>query len=125
MSIALKPVQTKTVAMRWPDRRPDPALNLPTPMVTWNLSSQRSVNNPSMSPELSIQAHVATLTLRRPVQANRLEPDDLQVLADHINTVNQNSEVLVLRLVATRKYFCSGFDIGQIGAARLYEPQAV
>ena len=77
-----------------------------------------------MSPELSIQAHVATLTLRRPVQANRLEPDDLQVLADHINTVNQNSEVLVLRLVATGKYFCSGFDIGQIGAARRYEPQA-
>ncbi len=71
-----------------------------------------------MTPELSIQAHVATLTLRRPAQANRLEPDDLQTLANHINTVNHNPEVLVLRLVATGKYFCSGFDIGQIGAAR-------
>ena len=71
-----------------------------------------------MTPELSIQSHVATLTLRRPAQANRLEPDDLPALADHINSVNQNAEVLVLRLVATGKYFCSGFDIGQIGAAR-------
>lgn len=77
-----------------------------------------SVNNPPMTPELSIQAPIATLTLRRPAQANRLEPDDLQTLAAHLDTVNQNHDVRVLRLTATGSYFCSGFDIGQIGAAR-------
>ena len=71
-----------------------------------------------MTPDLSIQSHVATITLRRPAQANRLDPDDLQTPAQHIDTVNQNPDVLVQRLTATGKYFCSGFDIGQIGAAR-------
>ena len=70
-----------------------------------DLNQTRISQNPQMTPELSIQAHVATLTLRRPAQANRLEPDDLQALADHINTVNHNPEVLVLRLMATGKYF--------------------
>ncbi len=71
-----------------------------------------------MTPELSIQAHIATLTLRRPAQANRLEPQDLETIAAHIATVNANPQILVLRIEATGKYFCSGFDINQIGHAR-------
>lgn len=66
-------------------------------------------------PTLTIEHHVATLTLQRPEQANRLEPQDLQAIAQHIDTVNANAQVLVLRLKATGKYFCSGFDINQIG----------
>ena len=49
------------------------------------------------TPELSIDGAIATLTLRRPEQANRLGPDDLAVLAGHIATVNAAPEVLVLR----------------------------
>ena len=69
-------------------------------------------------PLLDIQGHVATLTLDRPEQANRLEPDDLAVLIDHIATVDAAAQVLVLRLQSTGKYFCSGYDIGDIGATR-------
>jgi enoyl-CoA hydratase len=69
---------------------------------------------PMDTPLLEIDGAVATITLRRPEQANRLEPVDLAVLADHIATVNARPEVLVLRLAATGRTFCSGFDIGQI-----------
>ncbi|MET0334800.1 MAG: enoyl-CoA hydratase/isomerase family protein [Rhizobacter sp.] len=71
-----------------------------------------------MTPDLRIQGHVATITLRRPQQANRLAPEDLSALAEHVRTVNATDEVLVLRLQAEGKYFCSGYDIGQIGGAR-------
>ena len=71
-----------------------------------------------MTPDLKINSHIATITLRRPTQANRLDPDDLATLADHIQTINENEEVLVLRLQAEGKYFCSGYDIGQIGGPR-------
>jgi enoyl-CoA hydratase len=71
-----------------------------------------------MTPELTINGHQATITLRRPDQANRLGPDDLNVLAAHIAHVNQQADILVLRLRSTGKYFCSGYDINQISAAR-------
>jgi enoyl-CoA hydratase len=69
-------------------------------------------------PLLDIQGTVATVTLNRPEQANRLEPDDLAVLVDHIAEVNAAEQVLVLRLQSTGRYFCSGYDIGDIGATR-------
>ena len=72
---------------------------------------------PAMAPELRVSHHTATITLRRPDQANRLEPQDLNVIAAHINAVNQLDEVLVLRFESTGKYFCSGFDINQITTA--------
>ena len=36
------------------------------------------------TPELRIDGAVATITLRRPQQANRLEPDDLAAISDHV-----------------------------------------
>ena len=69
------------------------------------------------TPELSISGAVATITLRRPRAANRLGPDDLAALAAHIAEVNATDAVLVLRLQAHGKYFCSGYDIGRIDAA--------
>lgn len=70
------------------------------------------------TPVLRIDGAVATITLRRPAQANRLEPDDLGVLARHIDTVNRSADVLVLRLQSSGRYFCSGYNIEQIGGAR-------
>ena len=70
------------------------------------------------APTLTISGACATLTLQRPEQANRLEPDDLAVICDHIDTVNAKLDVRVLRLQSTGKYFCSGYDIGRIGGAR-------
>jgi enoyl-CoA hydratase/carnithine racemase len=70
------------------------------------------------TPELRIEGAIATITLRRPRQANRLEPDDLAVLCDHVARVNEQRAVSVLRLQATGKTFCAGYDIGQIGGTR-------
>ncbi|MBE7419084.1 MAG: enoyl-CoA hydratase/isomerase family protein [Ideonella sp.] len=69
------------------------------------------------TPELTIAGHVATITLRRPRQANRLEPDDLAAIAQHVADVNAQPTVRVLRLQAGGKTFCAGFDIGRIGGA--------
>ncbi|ASK34649.1 3-hydroxybutyryl-CoA dehydratase [Alcanivorax sp. N3-2A] len=70
------------------------------------------------TPELSVESAVATITLRRPEQANRLEPEDLETLLAHLDTVNADPTILVLCLRATGKYFCSGYNIGAIGGAR-------
>ncbi|MBI5257937.1 MAG: enoyl-CoA hydratase/isomerase family protein [Burkholderiales bacterium] len=70
------------------------------------------------TPELRIDGAVATIRLRRPDQANRLGPDDLAVLAEHLATVNAAEAVLVLRLEADGSTFCSGYDIGRLGAPR-------
>jgi enoyl-CoA hydratase len=67
------------------------------------------------TPELLIQGVVATITLRRPQQANRLEPDDLAAIADHVARINEQPAVSVLRLQASGKTFCAGYDIERIG----------
>ncbi len=77
-----------------------------------------SQSDTSGSPELSFDGAIATVTLRRPEQANRLTPDDLERLAVLLDEVNARSETLVLLLRGSGKYFCSGYDIGSIGGAR-------
>jgi len=72
-----------------------------------------------MTPELHSSGRIATLTLRRPRQANRLNSADLAAIVDHIAAVNASEQVLVLQIAAEGKYFCSGYDIGGIGAARV------
>ena len=69
-------------------------------------------------PELQVAGAVATITLRRPAQANRLGAGDLEQLAGHIAAVNARDEVLVLQLRGTGKYFCSGYDIASLGGRR-------
>ena len=70
------------------------------------------------TPELTVDGAVATITLRRPDQANRLTPDDLAQLAALLAQVNAMPGVLVLLLRGTGKYFCSGYDIASIGGER-------
>ena len=69
------------------------------------------------APVLQIEGGVATLTLNRPAQRNRLENGDLKALLGHIDTVNQAADVRVLVLTANttgqpRPVFCAGYDIG-------------
>ncbi len=85
----------------------------------------RPAANEAALPDLSIDGAVATVTLRRAAQANRLGPDDLEALAAHIDTVNQNSAVLVLVIRGDGKYFCSGYDIGSIGLNRVVDFETV
>lgn len=69
-------------------------------------------------PELKVDGAVASITLKRPERANRLEPDDLAAIAEHIAAVDAMPGVLVLRLQSEGKYFCSGYDINRMGQAR-------
>jgi enoyl-CoA hydratase len=65
-------------------------------------------------PTLDIAHPVATLTLRRPENANRLEPDDLKAVVAHLATVNHDPGILVLQIRGEGKYFCSGYDISSL-----------
>ena len=67
-----------------------------------------------MTPDLHLQDHVATITLRRPDVANRLAPEDLPVLISHARRVNALDDVRVLVLRGEGKYFCSGYDISEV-----------
>jgi enoyl-CoA hydratase len=66
------------------------------------------------TPALDIATPVATLTLRRPENANRLEPDDLISIAAHLGTVNRDPSILVLLIRGEGKHFCSGYDIASL-----------
>lgn len=67
-----------------------------------------------MTPELQLQNHVATITLKRPDVANRLAPEDLPVLIAHVQRINELDDVRVLVLRSEGKYFCSGYDISEV-----------
>ncbi len=69
------------------------------------------------APILAIEGGVATLTLNRPAQRNKLENGDLQQLLAHFDTVERDTGVRVLVLTANttgqpKPVFCAGFDIG-------------
>ena len=73
--------------------------------------------NASTAPLLHIADGVATITLNRPAQRNRLENSDLALLLQHFTQVNQNMRVRVLVLTANtqaqpKPVFCAGYDIG-------------
>jgi len=71
----------------------------------------------SGAPQLQVQGRVATIVLNKPDFANRLSPDDLGELRRHLETVNEDERILVLRLLARGKYFCSGYDISSLADA--------
>lgn len=69
------------------------------------------------APVLQIAQGVATLTLNRPAQRNKLETGDLQTLLAQLDAVERDASVRVLVLTANtagqpRPVFCAGFDIG-------------
>jgi enoyl-CoA hydratase len=65
-------------------------------------------------PTLDVAHAVATLTLGRPENANRLEPDDLSAIVAHLAAVNRDPGILVLQIRGEGKYFCSGYDISSL-----------
>jgi enoyl-CoA hydratase/carnithine racemase len=67
-------------------------------------------------PHLHIEGPVATLTLRRPAVANRLSFGDLAVFQDLLARVDSQEAVRVLLLRGQGRHFCSGFDLGEVGA---------
>jgi len=77
-------------------------------------------NLPS-APILQIAGGIATITLNRPAQRNRLENEDLQTLLAQFAQVNDDASVRVLILTANtqgqpKPVFCAGYDIGGFDA---------
>jgi enoyl-CoA hydratase len=83
------------------------------------------MSRPNALPDLRVDGAIATITLRRPDQANRLTAEDLDQLGALIAEVNGFDDVLVLQLRGTGKYFCSGYDIASIGGGRKIDFAAV
>jgi len=72
-----------------------------------------------MEPDISFDGHLATIHLRRQKEANKLTPGDLAVLIQHVETVNRREDIKVLVLRSEGKYFCSGYDISEVGGSRV------
>ena len=69
------------------------------------------------APALHIEGGVATITLNRPAQRNRLENGDLKTLLAQFEQINQNAEVRVVVLEGEGKHFTSGIDWATAGMA--------
>lgn len=73
---------------------------------------------PAAAPQLAITGQIATLSLRRPEQANRLEPSDLSVLTAHFEHLTaRHEQVRALIVTGTGRHFSAGFDLGSIDKA--------
>jgi enoyl-CoA hydratase len=59
---------------------------------------------------------IAQITLRRPGVANRIQPDDLRVLGEHLKECEAMKGLRVLILAAQGKYFSAGYDLGSLDA---------
>jgi enoyl-CoA hydratase/carnithine racemase len=71
----------------------------------------------SSPPLLHCHEGVATITLNRPAQRNRLENGDLQTLLQHFAKINEDLRIRVVVLTANthdqpKPVFCAGYDIG-------------
>lgn len=69
-----------------------------------------------LAPLLEVAGASARITLRRPRQANRLAISDLGALRQLLDEVNANAAVRVLVIAGEGRHFCSGFDLGALGA---------
>ena len=79
------------------------------------MTPKSATHSSGFAPELTVAGQIATITLRRPEMAHRLEPEDLSTLRGFIRDVDARRDVLVLRLCAEGRHFCAGFNIGSIG----------
>jgi enoyl-CoA hydratase/carnithine racemase len=68
----------------------------------------------SLPPELEVQGYLARIRLRRPHHANRLEPEDLDVLVDICRQLGANPTVRAVELESEGKHFSAGFDIRRV-----------
>jgi enoyl-CoA hydratase/carnithine racemase len=68
---------------------------------------------------LSIEGHVARVTLDRPEQHNAIEAQDVARLHAHLATVRAQEDVRVLVLTATGGTFCAGASLVQIASGEL------
>lgn len=75
--------------------------------------------DPGTTPSLDVDGPVATITLRRPAKANRLEGADIVALETHCGTLRSASGVLAVIVTATGRHFSAGFDLGALAAPEI------
>lgn len=67
------------------------------------------------APGLAIEGAVATLTLRRPSQHNRMAPEDSDLIRQHLTRLEAMPDVRLLVITGTgAKTFSSGYTLGAI-----------
>ena len=67
------------------------------------------------TPSLLINGVYAQITLRRPAQHNRIDPEDIQVIMAHLDNIECNPDVRAIVLTGSgSKTFCSGYTLGAI-----------
>jgi len=68
------------------------------------------------TPTLEVADQAATITLRRPHQHNRIDPDDPAVLLRHIERVRSDPSIRLLVITGEGdRTFCSGYTLARIG----------
>ena len=77
-------------------------------------------------PVLDIKGARATIRLNRPKHLNRLQPEDLDVLANLFDRIESDPAIRVLVLTGTGRAFSAGYDLGSIAdrAAKAEEQTA-
>ena len=66
-------------------------------------------------PSLLINESYAQITLRRPAQHNRIDPQDIQVIMAHLDKIERHPDVRAIVLTGSgSKTFCSGYTLGAI-----------
>lgn len=66
------------------------------------------------TPILTIRDQCATIRLNRPAVHNRIEPDDLAALSQHLTAIEANPGLRVAVLTGTGKSFSSGYHLGDL-----------
>jgi len=65
-------------------------------------------------PQLALEGALATIEFRRPQQANRVEPGDLDVLHEHLEAVERNRALRVLVFRGRGRHFSAGYTIQKL-----------
>ena len=65
-------------------------------------------------PLLQVSRGRAQILLQRPEKRNRLEPSDLEVLIDHIDTIEKDRSVRIVTVEAKGPSWCSGYHLGAL-----------
>jgi enoyl-CoA hydratase/carnithine racemase len=69
-----------------------------------------------LAPTLDIEGDTATITLRRPSQHNRIDPDDPPLVCRYLEQIRTQPSLRLLVLTGEGdKTFCSGYTLGRIG----------
>lgn len=65
-------------------------------------------------PQFTASGAIATIEFRRPQQANRVEPEDLEVLHRHLDAVAQDGALRVLVFRGRGRHFSAGYTIQKL-----------